>query len=463
MLSDAYSTIEGAEKYAGKYFKQTEDIDMGGEPFTIGNYELAGDNTDFIIKVGAAFNGIYDGGGHMVKGYKLKVLRNDPSYAKRHSAGLFCVVNNATIQNLTVFPDAGTNNQTLGQDDFKVSDETYYIGLLAGLVAGKSSIINCRSAKWTYKFTLMESSFFNITNVMIGGLVGGTTGKARDIEELHITGCTNEATLMVSKGVDYVNAGGILGSNDPSSEVCYIDRCRNKGKISMESAEAQVCAGGIAGRIQHNGSYNAATYNFSNCVNEADIEAITTASQYACAGGIAGSNYCDGNLTDPWFHNCLNKGDIYASGGDDLIFDTTDAEAGGICGYCYDEDTKFALCINIGRISAGGDPYTAPIVVTEGDQYWCYWLDQPEFENYEPDGSLYRGFICPFIIGNGSGVDNPEYVRTHGKTGLDTSSKTLYTETDWSEADWKAAAAWTGTANDLWGTADYENTLDLVF
>ena len=463
MLSDAYSTIEGAEKYAGKYFKQTEDIDMGGEPFTIGNYELAGDNTDFTIKVGAAFNGIYDGGGHMVKGYKLKVLRNDPSYAKRHSAGLFCVVNNATIQNLTVFPDAGTNNQTLGQDDFKVSDETYYIGLLAGLVAGKSSIINCRSAKWTYKFTLMESSFFNITNVMIGGLVGGTTGKARDIEELHITGCTNEATLMVSKGVDYVNAGGILGSNDPSSEVCYIDRCRNKGKISMESVEAQVCAGGIAGRIQHNGSYNAATYNFSNCVNEADIEAITTASQYACAGGIAGSNYCDGNLTDPWFHNCLNKGDIYASGGDDLIFDTTDAEAGGICGYCYDEDTKFALCINIGRISAGGDPYTAPIVVTEGDQYWCYWLDQPEFENYEPDGSLYRGFICPFIIGNGSGVDNPEYVRIHGKTGLDTSSKTLYTETDWSEADWKAAAAWTGTANDLWGTADYENTLDLVF
>lgn len=468
LLSDAYSTKERAAKYAGTFFLQTKDIDMGGDPLTIGPFteDTRVDN----IQYGSAFNATYDGGGHMIKGYKLVMVGETPDFtARRNAAGLFNTVKNGTIKNLTVLPDAGDNNVTFTEKDISDGIDSYYIGLLAGVVAGNSTITNCRTGKWTYKFICNDPSGPNLgMDIMIGGLVGMTSGVVGDPDSRFpkINNCTNEATLFVYDGKTRINVGGILGSNIPWNETGYIDRCRNKGRIYIESSDAEVFAGGIAGRITNLTNNYAATYRFSNCVNEADIEAITTAAEYACAGGIIGSNNSDGYATDdPWFHNCLNKGDIFANGGDDYVFDITAANAGGICGYCSDEDTKFALCINTGQVFAAGDPYTAPITVTKGDQYWCYWLYTDKFgDNYKPDGSYYRLFICDgFIVGNGGGVDNPEYVRTHGKTGIDYAEKTLYTETEWKEADWKAAAAWTGMSDNYWGTSTHENNLDLIF
>ena len=466
MLSKVYSTKSEADKYAGKYFKQTKDIDMDGTQLTIGSFMEDVNPSDFHY--GSAFNATYDGGGHMIKGYKLILVDEKPDYARRHAAGLFNIVKNGTIKNLTVLPEAGANNVTMTENDIYNPLDSYYIGLLAGIVVGNSTISNCRTGKWTYKFYGRVNSYSEEMDIMIGGLVGMTTAVSGSYEYKYptISNCTNEATIMVYNGMNQISVGGILGSNMPVNEICYIDRCRNKGRITVESTDAQVFAGGIAGRITNQNNSLTGTYRFSNCVNEADIEAITTANEYACAGGIIGSNNSDGDWgEDPWFHNCLNKGDIYASGGDDYVIDMTSANAGGICGYCNDEDTKFALCINTGQVYAEVDPCIAPITVTDGDQYWCYWLYTDQFgENYKPDGDFYRLFICyGFIIGNGDGVDNPEYVRTHGKTGIDYADKTLYTETEWGEAEWKAAAAWTGFSDNYWGTATHENSLDLIF
>lgn len=465
MLSSAYSTKKGAEKYAGKYFKQTKDIDLGGNPFTIGSFmEDVVNHEDFLY--GSAFNANYDGGGHMVKGYKLVLVDERPDHATRHAAGLFNIVKNGTIRNLTVLPDAGTNNVTMTEKDICHTDDAYYIGLLAGVVAGSSIISNCSTAAWAYKFYGSKANYSERMDIMIGGLVGMVTGVIGDSDSKRpsISNCTNLATLMVYDGRNQINVGGIMGSNMPVDEICYIDRCRNKGKISIVSENARVFAGGIAGRITNKNNLETGTYRISNCVNEADIEAITEANQYACAGGIVGSHNSDGDWGEnPWFHNCLNKGDIFASGGKDLVLDVTSANAGGICGYCDDEDTSFALCINSGRIYADVDPKTAPITVTGGKQFWCFWLEQDVFIGYKPDGSCYRGFSCPFIYGTGDGIDNPEYVRTHGKVGDDKESATLYTKTKWSESEWKAAAEWTGYADTSWGAEDYKNTLDLIF
>ncbi|MCQ2118950.1 MAG: hypothetical protein MJY84_03410 [Bacteroidales bacterium] len=467
MLSDAYSTKESAEKYAGRYFKQAKDIDLGGEPFTIGNFMEDVNPSDFHY--GAAFNATYDGGGHTIKGYTIKLVDEKPDFTtRRHAAGLFNIVKNGTIKNLTVLPAAGTNNVTMTADDINDALDSYYIGLLAGVVSGNSTISNCRTGKWTYKFYCKDSGGIGDNmDIIVGGLVGATNGVYgdRDARFPTISNCTNEATIIVNDGMTQISVGGILGGNLPANEICYIDRCRNKGKISVTSADAQVFAGGIAGRITNNNELETATYRFSNCVNEGDIEAITTANEYACAGGIIGSHNSDGDWgDDPWFHNCLNKGDIYASGGDDYVLDVSSANAGGICGYCYDGDTKFALCVNVGRVNAEVDPLTAPIVVTDGDQYWCYWLYTDAFDGYEPDGDYYKLFSCyGFITGSGQGTDNPEYVRTHGKAGDDTSGKTLYTETEWNEAQWKAAAEWTGMSDSNWGEEGHENSLDLKF
>lgn len=311
-------------------------------------------------------------------------------------------------------------------------------------------------------------------DVMVGGLVGMTTGVLGDGDSKcpSILNCTNQATIIVYDGRNRINVGGILGSNMPINEICYIDRCRNKGKISVISENAEVFAGGIAGRITNKNNLETGTYRFSNCVNEADIEAITSANKYACAGGIIGSHNSDGDWgEDPWFHNCLNKGDIYASGGADNVFNTTHANAGGICGYCDDGDTVFALCVNTGRVLAEVDPKTSPITVTGGTQCWCFWLATDAFDinnGFKPEGYFYSGtLLCcyGFIQATDSGADNPEYVRTHGKTSDYKGSDTLYNKdvTKWTESEWKSAAKWTGFSDSDWGESSHRNELDLIF
>lgn len=459
LLSEAYSTRASAQNYAGKYFKQIKDINMGGKPFTIGNYH---DDDQFHPGFGATFNAHYDGGGHTISDYALVLV--DDSYQNdynmnNHAAGLFNVVKDATISNLTVSPAAGANNYVFTSKDLDDTEDQYYIGLLVGLLAGDCTISNCHTAKRTYKFECGTiSSLDNPMNVMVGGLVGCSQGVKSDFNNdiVRISNCTNAASLIVEGGRGILNVGGMLGSVMPHYQIVYMDRCRNTGKMSVYSEYAGVFAGGLIGR-----AYNTSekcTFRVSSSVNEGSINAETNASKDACAGGIIGSQYSDGDFShDPWFHNCLNKGDIYARG--------NDAMSGGICAYCYDTDTVFALCINVGHISADGDPRVAPISVKEGKQCWCYWLDQEAFKGYIPDGDYYNCRLCEgFIVGNGSGVDNPEYVRLHGKSGDYSGSKTLYSLTKWEEpTDWNAAASWTGTSNSYWGEREYLNELDLVF
>lgn len=473
MLSTAYSTKESAEKYAGKYFRQTQDIDMGGEPLTIGNFMEDVNPNDFHY--GAAFNATYDGGGHMIKGYKLVLVDETPDFTtRRHAAGLFNIVKNGTIKNLTVLPEGGTNNVTMTAYDINDPLDSYYIGLLAGVLAGNSSISNCSTGKWTYKFDCIVKGSISTMDIMVGGLVGATNAVYGDHDYRFptISNCTNQATIIVNGGMDLISVGGVVGGNLPANEICYIDRCRNKGKISVTSSDAQVFAGGIAGRLINNGEMETGTYRFSNCVNEADIEAETSSNEYACAGGIIGSHYSDGDWgEDPWFHNCLNKGDIFAKGGDDYVLDTTHANAGGICGFCDDEDTVFALCVNTGRVLAEVDPKTSPITVTGGTQCWCFWLATDAFDinnGFKPEGDFYSGtLLCcyGFIQATDSGADNPEYVRTHGKTSEYKGSDTLYDKdvTQWSESQWKSAARWTGFSDSNWGEPDHRNELDLIF
>ncbi|MCQ2138703.1 MAG: hypothetical protein MJY60_08385, partial [Bacteroidales bacterium] len=388
LLAQAFSLRETAKPYAGKYFLQEADINMQEEEITIGNYKDRYRDTDPAWGVPTYFNAVYDGGGYTISNYRLKYISKDGHYY----AGLFNCVKDAEIKNLKVRPAQSVRGNLI--DGIEDSDSYYNIGMLVGYLSANTTISGCtslaRSDSRPYTVVCTEETSFLETplTINLGGLIGYIS--ANPGYTVNINGCTNEADLILEKGSNQIVAGGIIGSHYFSSFTINIDRCRNKGSVTAETNKAEAFAGGIIGRIT-DGFGGDILVHISNCVNEGSITAKTKASKDACAGGMAGSNNSDGwgmlqfKDMDPWVYNSLNNGDIYAYG--------NDAMAGGIFGYCYDSDTKLALCVNTGHISAGGDPKIGPICATGGDHLWCFWLNQDEFKTYKP-GDFYIYYTC---------------------------------------------------------------------
>lgn len=440
LLAQAFSLRETANPYEGKHFRQTADIDMNGEAITIGNYKDRYKDTDPAWGVPTYFNAVYDGGGHTISNYRLKFITDRDC---QYYAGLFNCVRDAEIKNLKVRPAVNERGNLI--DGITDVNGYYHIGMLVGLVGGKTVISGCtslaRSSGGSYIVECTEETgIFGDTplTINLGGLAGNISAKL--YETVSFSRCTNEANLILEKGSNMDVAGGLIGTQYYNSFTINIDRCRNIGSVTARSSKAEVYAGGIFGRIT-DGSGGDILVHFSNCVNEGSIEAITQAWEDACAGGMAGSNNSDGwglmqfENKDPWVYNCLNKGNIYAKG--------NDAMAGGIFGYCYDEDTKLALCVNTGRISAEGDPTIGPICATGGDHWWCFWLVPDEFKNYTPESS-YKCYPCTDGTISGENTGTPEYVRLHGKANDSETGDTLFEKTEWSESEWEAAASWEG-------------------
>lgn len=466
LLAQAFSLRETATPYAGKHFLQTADIDMAGEEITIGNYKDRYRDTEPAWGVPTYFNAIYDGGGYTISGYRLKFISNRDC---QYNAGLFNCVRNAEIKNLKVRPALGAGWNLIGG----ITDVNgyYHIGMLVGYLSGNTVISGCTSLARSDGSTYIvecteETGFLGDTPLTInfGGLIGYISENL--YETVTISNCTNEANLILEKGSNMDVIGGLIGSNYYETATINIDRCRNKGDVTARSNKAEVYAGGIFGRIT-DGSGGDILVHISNCVNEGNVEAITQASEDACAGGMAGSNNSDGwglmqfENKDPWVYNCLNKGNIYAKG--------NDAMAGGIFGYCYDSDTKLALCVNTGRIYAEGDPKIGPICATghnSGDRgtHWrCFWLVPDEFKEYDPGVHDYCYPCTDGSISGGQDAGTPEYVRLHGKANDTETEGTLFEKTEWSKDQWKAAASWKGTSDVHWGDPGHVNNLDLEF
>ena len=460
-LEKEFSTSEGALPLAGKYFKQIKDIDMGGEAISIGNIAIKEQGGKTWDEPTSVFNANYDGGGHTISNYRLKFRTSN--LTARYLAGLFNIVSDCTICNLNIQPAVQESGYLI--DSIDTFSNHYYIGLLAGEIDGECTISNCHVLKGDYKITAKDkgASVESSQTVVLGGLVGFMSCGPYSV--INFSNCTNEANLTIEKGRHKDVAGGIIGMNYGRGQIQYVDRCRNKGNITviseLEGTGLEVFAGGIIGRITDDD--HDVVFRISNCVNEGDIYAKNLSPEYACAGGIAGSNDSDGyGLTDPWVYNCLNKGDIYAECLDGMWHIGYDACAGGIFGYCYDDDTHLALCVNVGRISAEGSPQVGPICGEEGDHLWCYWLETDEFEGYVPD-SCTNCRACEFILGTGEDDGTPESVRLNGNSSYDTTKKSLFEMTEWDKSQWASAASWTGKSDLYWDKPTHENNLDLIF
>ena len=215
-----------------------------------------------------AFSGIFDGDGHTVYGVK-------EYYSSGMSLGLFGIVRDGTIKNLTV-----------AKSSFEGSAA---IGALVGLSIGKTTIENCHVAS---DVTVKATNY-------AAGLCGSAMPSPEGADsKLTINRSTNAASVEASF------AAGILSTNQ-QVEV-QIENSGNMGTINATSYSP----GGILAWVY----FSSATIN--NCFNTGSIYKASTEDY---GGGILGYSalYNSGNYVT--ITNCYNAGAI--SGGSTAMMD----------------------------------------------------------------------------------------------------------------------------------------------
>ncbi len=185
-LINLRNKVNGGEKFENKYFKQTADIDLEGENWIpIGNANLPAE--------GKYFNGIYDGGSHVIK--NMKIIE----YSR--FTGLFGIIGlEVTIKNLGIV-----------DCDIQVGG---YVGAIAG--TDRSSwnsketpkIINC------YSTGKLKSS--RTTEGYVGGIIGAGDTVIRN--------CYSTCSIDTENtAVDTAGQAGIMGRQ--SSNLSSIKNC----------------------------------------------------------------------------------------------------------------------------------------------------------------------------------------------------------------------------------------------
>ena len=313
-----FATDVTAGGCAGKYYKQTADIDLSGKT-------LAPLGTESV-----PFMGDYDGAGFAITGY-AGTTKND-------NAGLFGYVRNASLHDMTL--------------EAEVITACVNYGGIAAIAEGSTVIENCNVSLTLNLPTTASPLYAN------GGGIVGKVG-----ENAKIVGCTANATAAFGSTTKYAPFiyyfGGIAGEN-----LGTIDRCTAAGSLAMYSKNYLVSVGGIVGE-------NLGTV--SGCTNTANVSAeIGVESAYAYVGGIAGTN---GGILTRSINNaaisgkgkspypCYVGGIVGYNGNGDISLSKNTAKmtgtnslGGGIAGvnFGYDGNANVTDCLNTGSMVVGG-------------------------------------------------------------------------------------------------------------
>ncbi|MBQ0077999.1 MAG: hypothetical protein KBS55_05160 [Bacteroidales bacterium] len=236
LLSELGAT--GDVKYRAAWYILTQDIDCG---------QL---NADYSVKEGAesfqpicqngsdaamSFHGNFNGNGKTISGLYIN--------GSKQYTGLFGVLRNGTIKNLTVIAN--------------VASSATDTGIIVGDFSANAHVENCTASG-------ILTSTSSSSTARVGGIVGRMTATSS------VTGCTNNATITATaEGAGY--CGGIVGQ-----QLGIIDGCTNNGTVS-----AYQYAGGISGYLGNNNGMNGSI--IVNCCNRGSITATNS-----YVGGICG-------------------------------------------------------------------------------------------------------------------------------------------------------------------------------
>lgn len=308
-----------AQKYTGKFFKQTSDIDFAGSTAT---YRPIG------LSATAYFDGTYDGNGKSIS--HLTIDRGGSDYT-----GLFGYAGaNSTIKNVNV---VGCKLTTHGK----------YCGGVIGNMLGR--IENCHASATIYtdkdyaggiagsgKKTTNCSFFGTMTTMAYaGGILGNLASDT-------IRNCSVEAVIksyIPSTSIPHA-VGGVVGQLGGSKsgtvvKTGLIEDCSFLGSISDNTGYAHV--GGIAGSIS--------SYSLINrCTAAGMLQTSLTSNSTASCGGIAGLN-SSGTIT-----NCFATNSIQAK--------NNTVKCGGLVGLVWTSAASPAYVgssLFAGQILGGGE------------------------------------------------------------------------------------------------------------
>ncbi len=248
-----------------------------------------------------AFDGVFDGAGHAVRGLYINADVTEKSASSGNCFGLFGE-NGGTIRNLRL------------EDCFLcVGGYAAYVGGIAGSnplegtsiedcsVSGQISCYqaDCGGVVGLNRGRVAGCSFSGAAAVLqedafsdgLGGIAGYNVGT--------IEGCTNAGS--VACGASDGSVGGIAGIHSGGE----ISACRNMGSIA-----GGLNAGGIVGScglVGGGGELEAQRADVTDCENSGSV-----ATEGSCAGGIAGAVDLDYSDYPISLSGCTNSGQIQA-------------------------------------------------------------------------------------------------------------------------------------------------------
>ncbi len=290
VAEDAPEATDGTygPSFAGVYFKQTCDIDLGGKSLpSIGYYY--GNETRM-----AAFGGVYDGNGFTIRGGTIAATYDDCALEHDWGYGLFGVIYGAVIRNVQLEDVTVVGYGVTGGIVGRAAAPTGTEESPAAADEDFNVIENCavrESCTLQAGFGAEQDSASGIYDQAsrVGGIVGMAYGTT-------IRNCVNEADLSLPGNFSY--AGGIAGTAGFGSRVEY---CSNSGDITVTIGsnpnKAESAYAGIVGFVSPYGTGTSGSYNefalggltIANCYNTGTFaivgETLTNAVYW---GGILG-------------------------------------------------------------------------------------------------------------------------------------------------------------------------------
>lgn len=283
-----------AGDYAGSYFALGGNIDMQGVDWIpIGFYR---DTSESAGEIANPFQGNFSGAGYEVRNLKLNKL------AAYNNIGLFGFVQNSSIQDLTVIPDA----QIRGNDR---------VGVIAGYAV--HSVI---------KNVTVKNAALSTCGIS-GGIAGEINGTI-----LENVICDN-VIIDAREGAEMIYAGGIVGIATDSSVV----DCRvSTGKGSTSRIQGTGFIGGIAGYQNSADIYN--TY----------VTGAIGGYGSAAIGGITG-RYASGKLKAARFEGIIGNSQLGSMAREGTFIGTRE---GAATNFDYKEDVSYLFADSESKITA---------------------------------------------------------------------------------------------------------------
>ena len=223
------------------------------------------------------FSGVFEGGGHKITGFSLKV--SNPERGFIGTVGANGVVRDIKLSGKII------EGETRDEDQIKVNagklldiidDISSDVGAVADRFINDTGVYNVGGIAGVNNGTITGCSFEG--SIDLNKNVGGIAG----VNEGRIEACTNRASV---KGEE--NTGGIAGKNKG-----VIKWCSNSGRINDNAVEGMYSTGGIAG--MSDGVIEA-------CTNNGTVGYKNTGS---ATGGICGAQ--SGHISE-----CRNFGAVY--------------------------------------------------------------------------------------------------------------------------------------------------------